>query len=363
MYANNINKFSMSNVSRLIDEFNGFDSKVKNNIGFLIDKHKEISFIYKTSCDEMSIFGRMNLKIKSLFKETTLTKFNKFEKDCLQLGAKTYEGHILDLQKKISHSPDSSEKKLLKKIMSVVKKNILDCRTGEGFVYQIKNKEKIVVGHLIGTIHPPSKLSRNISITKDMKKAIEDSSTLITELGTSPIPNILGYHTIDAKITRHALKKGKKIKAFETILQQLKIIFNIEEIKNEFELISEKKDFFKKNFNKILKSKKPWGVSVNFSSIFKSSDISSYYLVDRWKKGDETTLERIASSTPSSLLEDRNRKWLEGEGKKEGLLSQLNKATGDRQICVAVGAAHLFGCAGLVEELEAQGFTVERVKK
>lgn len=322
--------------------------------------YKKISNEYQQTYNGMSSINRIVLVLKSLFKETTLTKFQKFDKECKKIYAKTYDGEILLLKKKIESSKSGSlKKKFLEKTMSVSKKNIREDKTGEGFVYQVKNKDGIVVGHLIGTIHATSKLNRNIIITDPMKEAIKKSSTIITELGTSILGNIIQYSAIDGKITRYAWKKGKKIEGFETAFEQFKIMFQAPEVKK---LLLEPTLKILKFFN-LKFPHKNFGTLLSLGSILNPYDVEMHALVDKWKKGDELAVEMMSNKASSELLEKRNKNWLEGKGKQEGLVEKLSKADENSQICVAVGYAHLFGWCGLITELESEGFNIERVEK
>jgi uncharacterized protein YbaP (TraB family) len=71
---------------------------------------------------------------------------------------------------------------------------------------------------------------------------------------------------------------------------------------------------------------------------------------------------QVAEAVAVRLLKNRNEKWLNGSGKRVGLIDQFNqvKTTKDK-ICVAVGTLHLFGNVGLITQLEKNGFTIERL--
>ena len=79
-----------------------------------------------------------------------------------------------------------------------------------------------------------------------------------------------------------------------------------------------------------------------------------------WVKGDLDTLERIAlepmleefTAIYNSLLRDRNNNWL----------PQIIAMLGNRETeMVLVGALHLVGPHGLLEQLEQKGYTVQRM--
>jgi len=80
-----------------------------------------------------------------------------------------------------------------------------------------------------------------------------------------------------------------------------------------------------------------------------------------WRSGDAQALDRemrqeMARKTPQAyrlLNLDRNRAWL------AQLSQRLDASTGDT--LVVVGALHLLGPDGLVEQLRAKGYTVERI--
>jgi uncharacterized protein YbaP (TraB family) len=81
-------------------------------------------------------------------------------------------------------------------------------------------------------------------------------------------------------------------------------------------------------------------------------------LADAWKAGDAPTIERIVLQALKDeprlyrrLLIERNQNWLPAI---EALFSRPGRAL------VVVGAAHLVGPDGLIEMLEAKGYTVEQ---
>jgi uncharacterized protein YbaP (TraB family) len=83
---------------------------------------------------------------------------------------------------------------------------------------------------------------------------------------------------------------------------------------------------------------------------------------EAWLRGDEEELSSwtVAVNCPKTVervFNQRNVKWL---AQQDGILAKLGKASSDKPLCIAVGAAHLCGAQGLVEGLRAKGFVVQR---
>lgn len=92
-----------------------------------------------------------------------------------------------------------------------------------------------------------------------------------------------------------------------------------------------------------------------------NSDYLGYELIEAWQNGDDKDIEFIthlqSNEETKVLLDDRNEKWL--NNKENGLLDKLKNTS--VPVCIAVGAAHCFGDAGLVKAFEANGLKMTRI--
>jgi len=139
---------------------------------------------------------------------------------------------------------------------------------------------------------------------------------------------------IDMYFYDRAVEKGVPVGSFETIDEQLDIVFGVTS-----------------------------DIAVQFleSTLdhLASADTQIVRLMEAWKNGDSEELDRLLNETMEQapelrrrLLVDRNHRWV------DRLESWLEK---DKDILIVVGAGHLVGDQGLVQLLEERGFRLRQL--
>ncbi len=342
---------------RALVRFDGAEEQREVIWGKYNNIHGKFKKNYKSSMIEWII-----LHVRSLFTETLLTNYRSSESKLIQFYAKTYKGKIFSLKESIEGSKKNTlERSFYKRVMKVVKKNIRNNKSGKGFLYEVKNSEGVVVGHVIGTIHCSRRINKNIVVTDSMKRAIKNCQTLITETGDNFLLNFMKCSSIDRKIELYAKKHKKKVEGFESVFDQLKLMIKSPEIRKE--IFAPSKKIFSKFiqiFNKCTKGIANRIIGLNLSAIFNPHDFDTHHMVERWKEGDEFAMTVSDKQSRDILLKGRNIKWLNGTKKREGLIDKLNHSNSANQICIAVGSAHLFTQFGLIQQLRNEGFTIQR---
>ncbi|CAN5535918.1 TraB/GumN family protein [soil metagenome] len=146
-------------------------------------------------------------------------------------------------------------------------------------------------------------------------------------------PNKPGEMQLDTYFQEEAKKDGKKLIGLETIDVQIKAMFGQLTMQRQVALLDEtfkEKDRLKH----LLGVMNNAYISQNMSELQQLMYGSSY-------KPEELKI----------LLDDRNDHWME----------QLPKLMKEHPVFVAVGALHLFGQKGLINQLRAQGYMVTAV--
>lgn len=138
---------------------------------------------------------------------------------------------------------------------------------------------------------------------------------------------------LDTYFQQQAIKDKKKVLGFETIHAQINAMFNQWTLTRQVELLD---DAFKD----------------------KSSLKSAIATInDAYIRNDINTLHQLMYVTTykpeemKPLLDDRNNNWMQ----------QLPALMKKQSLFVAVGALHLVGNTGLVNQLEKQGYTVTAI--
>lgn len=321
------------------------------SIDYVATDYKEVEETYK----KLSLVTRVSLVFQSIFKNNAYSDLKKFRNNCYNQAAHHYlsDSWNFDYALKADLGDKDIPQQFKNGIITRLKEKILD-EPGKGLIYEVKNPANQAVGYFIGTLHVPPHLNRNVIITETMRNAVDNSKTLITELGTDFLGNIFQFSTLDSKLTLHAWSKKKKIvglDSFSSALKALskhiitlaKIIF-FPESHLSFDEQSEKRKLFN-----LTNSSNKW--------------MEPYDLILAWKKDDTSKLVDYANNSPSALMSERNIKWLEEDEKKPGLLQRFSQATEEDKICVAVGTAHLLGYEGLIKEFERKGYTVSKIEQ
>jgi uncharacterized protein len=139
----------------------------------------------------------------------------------------------------------------------------------------------------------------------------------------------------DVSIMADANARGKRLRYFETIEQQIAL------------LVPDDPDAELKDFETFLKD-------------FRRQDADLKALVDAWSRGDEDKLTKLVmkdyANDPAArkiLFDDRNAAWVKT---LQGVLDTESGTT-----LVTVGAGHLLGAYGVPALLKRDGYKVERL--
>ncbi len=146
-------------------------------------------------------------------------------------------------------------------------------------------------------------------------------------------PNKPGEVQLDTYFQDLGRKDGKKIIGLETIQMQVNAMFNQLTLARQVEILN---DSFKEKDG--LRS----AIAV-MNDAYIRNDLNALHLL--------MYAETYKPEEMKPLLEDRNNYWMQ----------QLPKLMKEQSLFVAVGALHLVGETGLVQQLTRQGYTVEPV--
>jgi uncharacterized protein YbaP (TraB family) len=139
---------------------------------------------------------------------------------------------------------------------------------------------------------------------------------------------------IDLHFYRRAVEKGVPVGYFETVAEQLDIIFD-----STPELAAQ---FLDATLEQL-----------------ESSEDEIARLMDAWKNGDHEALDRLLNETMEGLPELRNRLLIDRNHRwAERLEPWLKK---DQDVLIVVGAGHLPGDEGLIRLLEKRGFRIRQL--
>lgn len=139
---------------------------------------------------------------------------------------------------------------------------------------------------------------------------------------------------VDKIVQDKAKKRRKKIFGFETIDEQIDILFNSISLQGQTEMLLETLKDTEKSIDMIKK-------------------LNEYYLAGDHEKMLEISMEETETNTRfmKILLENRNRNWTE----------QLLKMLPENSCFIAVGSLHLPGETGLIQLLRNEGYEVTPV--
>jgi uncharacterized protein len=146
-------------------------------------------------------------------------------------------------------------------------------------------------------------------------------------------PNKPGEVQLDTYFQQAAKKDGKKVLALETIQRQINAIYGQMTLQRQVSLLSE-----------MLKEKDGLKQLVGFMNtayISQNMDAMQQLMYGSSYKPEEV----------KALLDDRNDYWMQ----------QLPGLMNEQSLFVAVGALHLVGKTGLVNQLKAKGYSVTPV--
>ncbi len=146
-------------------------------------------------------------------------------------------------------------------------------------------------------------------------------------------PNKKGEVQLDTYFQQAAKKDGKKVMGLETIQMQIKAIFGQMTIQRQAELLSEL-------FNEKDGLKRMIGI---MNTAYTSQNL---YELQQLMYGNSYKPEEL-----KALLDDRNNYWMQ----------QLPELMKEQSLFVAVGALHLVGKTGLVNQLKEKGYTITPV--
>jgi uncharacterized protein YbaP (TraB family) len=146
-------------------------------------------------------------------------------------------------------------------------------------------------------------------------------------------PNKPGEIQLDTYFQELAKKDGKKILGLETIQLQINAMFKQLTLARQVEILNET---FKEKDG--LKS----GIAV-MNNAYTSNDLDALHKL--------MYAETYKPEEMKPLLDDRNNYWMQ----------QLPKLMKEQSLFVAVGALHLVGETGLVQQLRKKGYTVTPV--
>lgn len=140
--------------------------------------------------------------------------------------------------------------------------------------------------------------------------------------------------SIDDFFQKTALENGKKVLAFETIEQQIDILFNKIPLKRQAEILVadiKEKDKGLEDLKKLNK-------------LYLAGDLVEAEKLDK----DDTTMTQAERNM---LIADRNNNWMK----------QIPEFIKNQQCFIAVGFLHLAGESGLIAQLKKNGYKVEAV--
>ncbi len=139
---------------------------------------------------------------------------------------------------------------------------------------------------------------------------------------------------VDKIVQDKANKLKKKVIGFETIDEQINILFNSISLKGQTEMLLETLKDTEKSIDMIKK-------------------LNEYYLAGNHEKMLELSMEdtEVNALYMKILLENRNRNWME----------QLRKILSEKSCFIAVGSLHLPGETGLIKLLSKEGYEVTSV--
>lgn len=220
----------------------------------------------------------------------------------------------------------------------------------KGFLYAIKDGDQTLKGYLYGTIHMMPHHWKDIN--SQIQGKLDECRKVIVECHEIPVSRRRG---IDFKLMDHAREKNIELEQFETFQKQLEIwqSFSRAIVQDAIENLS---------CSRCCSSSRP----------SMSTEESIDRTVMTWQTGDEASTANLLLSMTNgqklrenlqraltNIIGDRNTKWMPK-------IQQELEEVSDRPCLIAVGTLHLFDydmikTTGLIAQIRAQGWTVERV--
>lgn len=162
-------------------------------------------------------------------------------------------------------------------------------------------------------------------------------SALLVVLMAFTIPKTISATNpaLDAYFQAEGKRQNKKVLGLETIEEQINLLLNGDMAAQKKHLLTylRKLDTYKAEQNKLY-------------TLYLKADLNGVSKM-LYKDGNDYTTKEL-----DALLKNRNLKWV-------GELPAIMQA---QPTFIAVGAAHLVGQYGLIDQLRAQGYTVKAVK-
>jgi uncharacterized protein YbaP (TraB family) len=161
--------------------------------------------------------------------------------------------------------------------------------------------------------------------------------TLYTKL--YPEFNPMPHEAIDSYVQRIAKENGKSVLGLESVDDQIYALFEAEPLKDQAESLVcsiKTRDLAKDQLDKL-------------NAYYKAGDLTGMYNM-AFNNPDEPC--KVSQAQQNAINRDRNDKWVE----------KLPAIMEDNSNLIAVGALHLAGEEGILNQLATKGYTVEPVK-
>ena len=167
--------------------------------------------------------------------------------------------------------------------------------------------------------------------------AIATMLTIAYTTAAAPELSVYTGQPLDRFFASNGAATGKKVQAFETLDEQIDMLFNHFSQSDQALLLV---DFIKIKARAIEAQK-------SLTQYYFSQDIQALYELN-----EKLMAEMPAWGNMDFITTDRNKRWME---KLPAMLSEGNRF-------IAVGALHLPGPGGLIDLLRQQGYTLKPVK-
>ena len=144
---------------------------------------------------------------------------------------------------------------------------------------------------------------------------------------------------LDSYFQKEARAKGKNVQAFETMSQQLDILFNNTPIKRQAELLLCLIDNIKEMSQQALQ----------LTAYYNHQKLDAMYQLSQKKDGNRCDSYQ---SEEDALIKNRNNNWMK----------TIPSMIKENSSFIVVGALHLAGPDGLIAQLKKAGYTITAVK-
>lgn len=173
----------------------------------------------------------------------------------------------------------------------------------------------------------------DVSMLESLKPSVVNMQMVLLE-NIRQFPGFNPQQQLDATVQQIALQAGKPVSGLETVEDQVRIIYGKPLPEQAGDLMECVRDFKKEAEN--VKA---------LTDAYNAQDLAAMErLFNEETKGDPVKMEE--------LLYDRNDKWV----------AQLLEVIPRESVLVCVGAGHLIGEKGLIEQLRKAGYEVTPVK-